>query len=346
MKTKAEHSIIADAIHEWHTVYLPCIRNLSHNALKSYGEGMGIYIDFLESSKGVTSNTLCGECFRKDWIEEWIAWLKEVRKCSPQTCNHRLSILKNFLRFLAHKKIQFIKYDCDAAEIKRMQQPKKQVEVITKDTIKRIFASINTRTLIGKRDFALFNLLYSTGTRIDEILSLRLSALHLDETKGYILVLGKGNKQRTIYLLNSMVRILRHYVKLFHPANSLPSDFVFFPIYGHANKKITSEAISKRLKMYVRIASQGLLEIPVDFHCHSFRHARATHWLEDGVNLAQIQKLLGHESIETTMKYVGVSSEQMIQALCSMEDNLTLGVEKKYKKIRNKDSLATVLGLR
>lgn len=109
MKTKAEHSIIADAIHEWHTVYLPCIRNLSHNALKSYGEGMGIYIDFLESSKGVTSNTICGECFCKDWIEEWIAWLKEVRKCSPQTCNHRLSILKNFLRFLAHKKIQFIK---------------------------------------------------------------------------------------------------------------------------------------------------------------------------------------------------------------------------------------------
>ena len=276
MKTKAEHSIIADAIHEWHTVYLPCIRNLSHNALKSYGEGMGIYIDFLESSKGVTSNTICGECFRKDWIEEWIAWLKEVRKCSPQTCNHRLSILKNFLRFLAHKKIQFIKYDCDAAEIKRMQQPKKQVEVITKDTIKRIFASINTRTLIGKRDFALFNLLYSTGTRIDEILSLRLSALHLDETKSYILVLGKGNKQRTIYLLNSMVKILKHYVKLFHPANPLPSDFVFFPIYGHANKKITSEAISKRLKMYVRIAPQGLLEIPADFHCHSFRHARAT----------------------------------------------------------------------
>jgi lysozyme len=104
MKTKAEHSIIADAIHEWHTVYLPCIRNLSHNALKSYGEGMGIYIDFLESSKGVTSNTICGECFRKDWIEEWIAWLKEVRKCSPQTCNHRLSILKNFHR--SHRQLQ------------------------------------------------------------------------------------------------------------------------------------------------------------------------------------------------------------------------------------------------
>lgn len=307
---------------------------------------MGIYIDFLESSKGVTSNTLCGECFRKDWIEEWIVWLKEVRKCSPQTCNHRLSILKNFLRFLAHKKIQFIKYDCDAAEIKRMQQPKKQVEVITKDTIKRIFASINTRTLIGKRDFALFNLLYSTGTRIDEILSLKLSALHLDESRSYILVLGKGKKQRTIYLLNSIVRILKYYMKLFHPANPYPSDFLFFPIYSRANKKITQGAIGKRLKRYVRIASRGQLEFPINFHCHSFRHARATHWLEDGVNLAQIQKLLGHESIETTMKYVGVSSEQMAQALCSMEDDETLGIEKKYKKLGKKDSLATILGLR
>lgn len=117
------------------------------------------------------------------------------------------------------------------------------MEVITKDTIKRIFASINTRTLIGKRDFALFNLLYSTGTRIDEILSLRLSALHLDETKSYILVLGKGNKQRTIYLLNSMVKILKHYVKLFHPANPLPSDFVFSPYMAMQTKK----SLQKRL---------------------------------------------------------------------------------------------------
>ena len=113
MKTKAEHSIIADAIHEWHTVYLPCIRNLSHNALKSYGEGMGIYIDFLESSKGVTSNTICGECFRKDWIEEWIAWLKEVRKCSPQTCNHRLWKSHSTLTLLATQNYPFLlKYDC------------------------------------------------------------------------------------------------------------------------------------------------------------------------------------------------------------------------------------------
>lgn len=190
------------------------------------------------------------------------------KKMQPANMQSSPLHIENFLRFLAHKKIQFIKYDCDAAEIKECSNLK-----TSGSNHKRYnqtdFASINTRTLIGKRDFALFNLLYSTGTRIDEILSLRLSALHLDETKSYILVLGKGNKQRTIYLLNSMVKILKHYVKLFHPANPLPSD-LYFPHIWPCKQKITSEAISKRLKMYVRIASQGLLEIPADFHCHSF----------------------------------------------------------------------------
>lgn len=112
------------------------------------------------------------------------------------------------------------------------------------------------------------------------------------------------------------------------------------------NKLITQEVIGKWFNIYTKIASQGQPEFPKSFHCHSFRHARATHWLEDGVNLAQIQRLLGHESIETTMKYVGVSSEQIAKALCSMEDSLTLSIEKKYKKVKKKDSLAAILGLR
>lgn len=63
--------------------------------------------------------------------------------------------------------------------------------------------------------------------------------------------------------------------------------------------------------------------IPDSFHCHSLRHARATHWLEDGVNIVQIQRLLGHEGIETTMRYVGISKEQMIKALAVMDDATT-----------------------
>ncbi|MCD8182401.1 MAG: tyrosine-type recombinase/integrase [Bacteroides sp.] len=112
------------------------------------------------------------------------------------------------------------------------------------------------------------------------------------------------------------------------------------------NKLITQEVIGKWFNIYTKIASQGQPEFPKSFHCHSFRHARATHWLEDGVNPAQIQRLLGHESIETTMKYVGVSSGQIAKALCFMEDSLTLSIEKKYKKVKKKDSLAAILGLR
>ena len=82
------------------------------------------------------------------------------------------------------------------------------------------------------------------------------------------------------------------------------------------------------------------------FHCHSLRHARATHWLEDGVNILQIQRLLGHESIETTMKYVGISKEQMIKALAIMDDATTKNIEKHYKTSKVKKSLAAAFGLK
>ncbi len=86
--------------------------------------------------------------------------------------------------------------------------------------------------------------------------------------------------------------------------------------------------------------------VPDKFHCHCLRHARATHWLEDGVNIVQIQRLLGHESIETTMKYVGISKGQIIKALAVMDDATIKNIEKHYKTPKAKKSLAAVFGLK
>ena len=111
---------------------------------------------------------------------------------------------------------------------------------------------------------------------------------------------------------------------------------------GKNGRPVTTRGIHSQLKHYaVRYGID-----PDTMYPHSFRHRFAKNFLARSSDISLLADLLGHESIETTMKYVGVSSEQMVQALCSMEENLTLGVEKKYKKIRNKDSLATVLGLR
>jgi integrase len=80
-------------------------------------------------------------------------------------------------------------------------------------------------------------------------------------------------------------------------------------------------------------------------HCHSLRHAKASHWLEEGLNIVMIQKLPGHEDISTTMMYVGVCTEQKAKALDKLEDDTTRNTPKKWKGIKKTDSLAHFLGL-
>lgn len=341
-KELKEHIMVGEAINEWQGHYLTEVRNLSGNAIRAYRNGLGLFLDYLESVKGVRRETLVGDCFRVDTIEDWLAWMKEAKGCSPSTCNLRLASLRSFIAFLARKNVAFIKYGCIITSVKRLRPAKKLPEVISRETIKVLFASMDTGSMTGKRDFALFNVMYSTATRVDEVLSLKIADVALGSKSPCIKVTGKGSKLRCIYLLKSVAKIIGHYISVFHGNAPVPSDFLFFPINGRRNTKLCQEAVSKRLKLY---ASKSPM-IPDSFHCHSLRHARATHWLEDGVNIVQIQRLLGHEGIETTMRYVGISKEQMIKALAVMDDATTKNIEKHYKSPKVKKSLAAVFGLK
>ncbi|MCM1141472.1 MAG: tyrosine-type recombinase/integrase [Muribaculum sp.] len=337
-----ENIMVTEAISDWQEHHMSETLNLSANAIRSYRTGLGMYLDYLESERGISRETLSGECFGMDAVEKWLVWLKETKGCSPSTCNQRMAALRSFMSLLSRKNAMFIKYGCEVAAIKRMRTAKKLPKTISRDVIKALFASIDVTSMTGKRDFALFNLMYSTATRINEILSLRISDVELDSHNPHIKVIGKGSKPRCIYLLKSVAKILCHYICLFHGDNPQSNGYLFYPIHGSRDKKITQEAVSKRLKIYASCSPS----IPDGFHCHSLRHARATHWLEDGVNLAQIQRLLGHESMETTMKYVGISRDQMVKALSIMEDATTKNIKKKYKTAIAKKSLAAAFGLK
>ena len=347
MKTQSESVIIATAIHDWLGSYLPDVRANSTNTLKAYREALTLYVRFLEDEKSVKPNSLSPDCFSRPYIQAWMIWLKEKRHCSNSTCNHRLVCLRNFIKYLSRRNIVFVQIEVEAYEIKTMRSPKKNMDEITKDAMKALFAAPNLNTAIGKRDFALFNLIYNTATRIDEMLSLTISSLHLDgKGKNYITVWGKGTKRRTLFILPEVAKIVKAYVKAFHGSAPNPTDFLFFSHYGGSKKKLTQEAVDKRLKLYASIAFKKCADLPRNLHSHSLRHARATHWLEEGVNIVMIQKLLGHEDIKTTMGYVGVSTEQKAKALETIEDDVAKMTIKKWKGLKKSDSLVDFLGLK
>ncbi|MFK1891837.1 site-specific integrase [Bacteroides fragilis] len=124
-KELKEHIMVGEAINEWQGHYLTEVRNLSGNAIRAYRNGLGLFLDYLESVKGVRRETLVGDCFRVDTIEDWLAWMKEAKGCSPSTCNLRLASLRSFIAFLARKNVAFIKYGCSITSVKRLRPAKK-----------------------------------------------------------------------------------------------------------------------------------------------------------------------------------------------------------------------------
>ncbi|NCC88125.1 MAG: hypothetical protein EOM05_09730 [Clostridia bacterium] len=348
MKKQTESLVIAKAMREWEKVHLPKTRALSPNTLRAYHKAITLYVIFLQDVKLTECDNLSGDSFSIDSIQEWMLWLKNERNCSNSTCNQRLACLKNFLKFLSKKDIRFIQIEMEAREVKQMRYVKPVQIEVTQESIKTLFKVIDLKTKIGKRDFTLFYLIYSIGARIDEVLSLKLSDIYLNVSNGknYITVMGKGSKRRSPPILKDVAKVLKGYIEMFHGNNPNVGDMLFFVYYDGKKKKISQVGINKRLKIYAQKAHSINPEVPDNLHCHQLRHARASHWLEQRLNIVAIQRLMGHSDINTTMRYIFVSTEQKNQALAMLEDKVIKSTGKKWKNVRKKKDLMEYLGLK
>jgi len=135
--------------------------------------------------------------------------------------------------------------------------------------------------------------------------------------------------------MSGLVDILQKYMKAFHVTKPDPNDYLFYSSWHGQKSKLSQEAIRKRLKIYASKAHETCNDVPLDLHSHQWRHAKACHWLDDGINIVEISKLLGHESIETTMVYQDITTEQQMRALATLEDEVTSAITKKWKREKN-----------
>jgi len=195
----------------------------------------------------------------------------------------------------------------------------------------------------GRRDLALMIIIYSTAARLDEVLSIELQHIRLDVAKPYVTVIGKGNKIRTLYLLPNVVAHLEKYIAENHGASHNPNALLFFSRNSGHFGKLSQTAVSKRLAIHAAAAHAICKEVPLDLHAHMLRRAKASHWLEDGMNIVQISFLLGHEQLNTTIVYLDIATEEEAKALATLEDENEKAVSKKWKSSSN--SLSNFCGV-
>ncbi|MEH7361196.1 tyrosine-type recombinase/integrase [Priestia megaterium] len=343
-KANVEARELAQYIHTFLDNYAPTQKTTSQHTLKSYNIALTLYIGFLSDVKSVSPENLSAGCFEQPVIEEWLTWLMKNRNCSPETCNLRLSSLRVFLKFLGSRDIKYLYLSNDATRIESRKTTKKNVQGMSREAVKALLAVPNPQTRTGKRDITFMVFLYGTAARLDELLDMKISQLHLNDQKPYAIIIGKGRKIRTLYLLPKAVAHVKSYLKEFHGNKPTPDDYVFYSRNTGKNGKITQPAIAKMLKKHAKAAHGICGDVPLGLHAHQFRHAKASHWLEDGMNIVQISFLLGHSNVQTTMIYLDITTDAELKAMATLEDENDAKVSKKWKS--NSKDLSSFCGLK
>ncbi|APT19161.1 integrase-recombinase [Amylolactobacillus amylotrophicus DSM 20534] len=272
-------------------------RGLSHNSIVAYRQDLTEYTNFL-AGQGLTTFQVPAVT-----IDYFLATQRDQQK-KTSSVSRMISALRKFYQWLIKEEI---------VEIDPMQEidsPKHERHlpvVLSVSEVERLIEQPNTTTSLGLRDRALLELLYATGMRVSEIISLSMSNLHLDLK--LIKVLGKGNKERLIPVGNVALFWLQKYLSEVRERQLLDAgiatDIVFLNARG---RKLTRQGVWKKLKTYVTSAG-----ITKDVTPHTMRHTFATHLLENGADLRVVQELLGHSDISTTQIYTHVSQKRLLE---------------------------------
>lgn len=271
--------------------------------------------------------------FNQQNVSRYLEWLQDKQGASPQTCNLRLCQLRSFLKY-ASREPTVMPYYLSLKQIERYvaENRTKVVEPLSKASIVAIIGAPGTSTETGLRYTLLISMLYTMALRMDEVLSIRIKDMRLDARKPYVTVVGKGRKARTAYFMKATLRMLHKYIARMHGLNPSPDAYLFYAKSGGEFCKASARGVNKQLAVYAAKARESCPEVPEHIHSHQFRHSMATHLLEDGMNVFQISKMLGHESVETTMTYLGVTVSMTDSAIQKIESTAARSVKPIWKK--------------
>ena len=219
---------------------------------------------------------------------------------SPASINRKISGIKTFYRFLLSSKVISAN---PAQELELLKVRRKLPFVLSVDEVSAILESADRKTPLGLRDRVCLEILYSSGLRISELLSMKISDLKMSENM--VSIIGKGNKQRLVPFGNQAKRAIEAYLDTGRHA-LLKKKSSQFLILNARGGKLSRMGFSKVLNKY-RVASGIRKRVTA----HTFRHSFATHLLEGGADLRAVQELLGHADISTTQIYTHVDREYL-----------------------------------
>lgn len=344
MKVKDEQFFLT--IRSFFEVYLVKNRSCSPNTVKSYKDALNLYLDFLEDIKEISVEKTDWNCFSRQFVQDFLAWLEDERGCSKQTQRQRLTAIRSFIRYGGFLDVCNVAVQIDVEKIRFRKPPQKLVHWLTKEELAVFLSQPDSSKKTGLRDMVFLTLMYDTAARCQELIDLKIQDLSLTQTAPCVYLAGKGGKTRVVPLLPKTAQHLRNYLDKFHPAcNRVQTDHVFYTHSG-PQKRMSEDTVAAFVKKYGVSAKQLCPSIPERVHPHMLRHTRAMHLYQDGVPLALISEFLGHSQIETTKVYAYADTEMKRKAIQKANSTIPDTVPDPIWKTHDKEMIRKLAGLK
>lgn len=294
--TTATSPDLCDAIRHWQT-WLKVEKNMSPHTFRAYTSDLGQFLNFLRDHyDGDVGLSVLSSVTLADF-RSWLS-RKSMDGLTASSRARSLSGVKNFLRWLDKNGLM---HNAAIGSVRTPKLAHKLPRPMERTQVFRLVFDIPTDDWVQLRDRALFTLLYACGLRINEALSLDINQLPRD---GFLRVMGKGRKERQVPTLPIVDDMLSAY-RAACPFAETPDRPVFL---GERGKRL-HQGVAQKSMRDIRVE----LNLPDTATPHALRHSFATHLLENGANLREIQELLGHASLSTTQRYTEVNAEELIK---------------------------------
>ncbi len=273
--------------------YLTVELRLSESTVSDYMRESELFLQHLE---GIGTDALAVDpAGLISYISE-----KSERGLDARTIAKAVTVIRSFFRYLQHDRLRS---DNPADRVERVKVSRRIPSVLTVSQVEELLARIDTDSLMGIRDRALIELIYSCGLRVSEAVGLEVSDIFFSEE--LLRVIGKGSKERIIPIGEVALYWLQRYMKEVRgPEYLKPGRMTKSVFLSSRGTDVTRQAAWRMVRKYA--AAAGL-----ESKVHTLRHSFATHLLSNGADLRVVQELLGHSDISTTQIYTHICTDEL-----------------------------------
>ena len=274
--------------------FLAIEKGVSLNTLEAYSRDLTRYMGFMEDRGTVGIRTITAN--------DVIAFLGNLRNngLTPNSVNRTLAALRGFYKYLLREKVI---ENNPVAHIELAKIWMRLPDTLSRAEMDHLLEQAVADSPLGMRDRAMLELMYATGIRVSELISISMNSINWQV--GFLIVLGKGNKERIVPVGQPALTFITRYISEGR-SKLLKRTMSNVLFVNRSGTGLTRQGFWKIVKKY---ATKAGLENKV--HPHTFRHSFATHLLEGGADLRSVQVMLGHSDISTTQIYTHVTRERL-----------------------------------